>query len=186
MQRAKWFAYIDELHIWSYLVQNERREERNICSFRSLWVTLPLNLFFPTHFVLFPSVTNVRKWKSNGEMIGSKAKSCCYRVQHHFLRVRRLWMNRKMIGEAIYIRVTAIESFLSNTFCIISFCSDLSCRWNCLSCRIRFISSCMLFTYTNNLAYTNHLPWYIAVIVVFSKSHDKCSKMEVKWRNHRV
>jgi hypothetical protein len=23
---------------------------------------------------------------------------------------------------------TAIESFLSNTFCIISFCSDLSCR----------------------------------------------------------
>ena len=36
---------------------------------------------------------------------------------------------------------TAIESFLSNnTFCIIPFCSDLSCRWNCLSCRIRFIS----------------------------------------------
>jgi hypothetical protein len=33
---------------------------------------------------------------------------------------------------------TAIESFLSNTFCIIFFCSDLSCRWNCLSCRIRF------------------------------------------------
>jgi hypothetical protein len=27
----------------------------NTCSFRSLWVTLPLNLFFPTHFVLFPS-----------------------------------------------------------------------------------------------------------------------------------
>jgi hypothetical protein len=40
---------------------------------------------------------------------------------------------------------TAIESFLSNTFCIISFCSDLSCRWNCLSCRIRFISSSMWF-----------------------------------------
>ena len=39
----------------------------------------------------------------------------------------------------------AIESFLSNTFCIISFCSDLSCRWNCLSCRIRFISSSMWF-----------------------------------------
>jgi hypothetical protein len=29
--------------------------ERNACSFRSPWVTLPLNLFFPTHFVLFPS-----------------------------------------------------------------------------------------------------------------------------------
>ena len=41
---------------------------------------------------------------------------------------------------------TAIESFLSNTFCIISFCSDLSCRWNCLSCRIRLIiSSSMWF-----------------------------------------
>ena len=47
----------DDLHIWSYLVQNERGEggERNTCSFRSLWVTLPLNLFFPSHFVLFPS-----------------------------------------------------------------------------------------------------------------------------------
>ena len=40
---------------------------------------------------------------------------------------------------------TAIESFLSNTFCIISFCSYLSCRWNCLSCRIHFISSSMWF-----------------------------------------
>jgi hypothetical protein len=29
----------DNLHIWSYLVQNERGE-RNTCSFRSLWVTL--------------------------------------------------------------------------------------------------------------------------------------------------
>jgi hypothetical protein len=40
------------------------------------------------------------------EMIGSKAKSCCNRVQHHFLRVRWLWMNRKMVGEAIYMRVS--------------------------------------------------------------------------------
>ena len=38
-------------------------------------------------------------------------------------------------------------SFLSNTFCIISFCSDLSCSWNCLSCRICFISSSMWFVY---------------------------------------
>ena len=44
------------------------------------------------------------------------------------------------------------ESFLSNIFCIISFCTYLSCRWNCLSCRIRFLSSCMLLTYANNLA----------------------------------
>jgi hypothetical protein len=51
----------DDLHIWSYLVQNERGGERNTCwcSFRSLWVTLPLNLFFPTHFVLFPSALAV-------------------------------------------------------------------------------------------------------------------------------
>ena len=44
----------DDLHIWSYLVQNEMGG-RNTCSFRSPWVTLALNLFFPTHFVLFPS-----------------------------------------------------------------------------------------------------------------------------------
>ena len=47
----------DELHIWSYLVQKckMRGGGRNTCSFRSPWVTLPFNLFFPTHFVLFPS-----------------------------------------------------------------------------------------------------------------------------------
>ena len=36
------------------------------------------------------------------------------------------------------------------------------------------------------IIYANHLPCYIAVIVVFSKSRDKCSKMKVKWRNDRV
>ena len=36
---------------------------------------------------------------------------------------------------------------------IFHICSDLSChRWNCLSCRIRFISCMVLFTYANNLA----------------------------------
>ena len=29
-------------------------------------------------------------------------------------------------------------------------------------------------------------PWYIAVIVVFSKSRDKYLKVKVKWRNERV
>ena len=45
------------LHIDFFLSKclNERGE-RNTCSFRSPWVTLPLILFFPTHFVLFPSV----------------------------------------------------------------------------------------------------------------------------------
>ena len=36
------------------------------------------------------------------------------------------------------------------------------------------------------IIYANHLPWCIAVIIVFSKSRDKCSKMKVKWRNDRV
>jgi hypothetical protein len=36
------------------------------------------------------------------------------------------------------------------------------------------------------IIYANHLPWYIAVIVVFSKSCDKCLKVKVKWRNERV
>ena len=36
------------------------------------------------------------------------------------------------------------------------------------------------------IIYANHLPWYIAVIVVFSKSRDKCLKVKVKWRNERV
>ena len=36
------------------------------------------------------------------------------------------------------------------------------------------------------IIYANHLPWYIAVIVVFSKSRDKCLKMKVIWRNNRV
>jgi hypothetical protein len=36
----------------------------------------------------------------------SVPKSCCNGVKHHFLRVRWLWMNRKMIGEVIYIRVS--------------------------------------------------------------------------------
>ena len=36
------------------------------------------------------------------------------------------------------------------------------------------------------IIYANHLPWYIALIVVFSKLRDKCLKVKVKWRNERV
>ena len=36
------------------------------------------------------------------------------------------------------------------------------------------------------IIYANHLPWYITVIVIFSKSRDKCLKVKVKWRNERV
>ena len=37
------------------LTLSKKGGERNTCSFRIPWVTLPLNLSFPTHFVLFPS-----------------------------------------------------------------------------------------------------------------------------------
>jgi hypothetical protein len=36
------------------------------------------------------------------------------------------------------------------------------------------------------IIYANHLPWYIAVIVVFSKSRDKWLKNKLTWRNDRV
>jgi hypothetical protein len=47
----------DDLHIYDLTLSKMREGdgERNTCSFRSPWVALPLNLFFPTHFVLFPS-----------------------------------------------------------------------------------------------------------------------------------
>ena len=41
--------------IYDLTMSKMRGGERNTCSFQSPWVTLPLNLFFPTHFVLFPS-----------------------------------------------------------------------------------------------------------------------------------
>ena len=36
------------------------------------------------------------------------------------------------------------------------------------------------------IIYANHLPWYIAIIVVFSKSRDKWLKNKLTWRNDRV
>ena len=36
------------------------------------------------------------------------------------------------------------------------------------------------------LSYANHLPWYIVVIIVFSKSRDKWLKNKLTWRNDRV
>ena len=48
---------VDDLHIYDLTMSKMRGGECNTCSFRSRipWPTLPLNLFFPTHFVLFPS-----------------------------------------------------------------------------------------------------------------------------------
>jgi hypothetical protein len=48
--------------------------ERNTCCFRSPWVTLPLNVFFPTHFVLFPSALI---WAVDGTVC--PAEYCWYR-----------------------------------------------------------------------------------------------------------
>ena len=45
------------------------------------------------------------KWKTNVEIVGSGAESCCDGVWHRFLRVGCLWMNGGMIGEAIYVGV---------------------------------------------------------------------------------
>jgi hypothetical protein len=39
---------------------------------------------------------------------------------------------------------------------------------------------------TCNIIYANHLPWYIVLIVVFSKSRDKWLKNKLTWRNDRV
>jgi hypothetical protein len=59
--------------------------------------------------------------QGNGGIIGPKAKSCGNGVYHHFLRVRWLWMNRKMIGEAIYIRVS--DRILTEFSCISGDCA---------------------------------------------------------------
>ena len=74
----------DELHIWSYLVQKckMRGGGRNTCSFRSPWVALPFNLFFPTHFVLFPSALI---WTVDGTVCPAEYAlyhvCCCLRMQ---------------------------------------------------------------------------------------------------------
>jgi hypothetical protein len=113
--------------------------------------------------------------------------------------LRPIWLGADLTRADLTgnLGITAIESFLSNTFCIISFCSDLSCRWNCLSCRIRLnVSSSMWFECC--------LRMQIILIIwraALSSSHHtmRCChhsvsivrsrldfKMEVKWRNNRI
>jgi hypothetical protein len=59
MYHGRWFAYmILPCPKW-------KGEKRDTCSFRNPWVALPLNLFFPTHFVLFPSVLAISLSFSN-------------------------------------------------------------------------------------------------------------------------
>jgi hypothetical protein len=56
--------------------------ERKTCTFRSPWVTLPLNLFFPTHFLLFPSALI---WAVDGTVCPAEYAlyhaCCCLRMQ---------------------------------------------------------------------------------------------------------
>jgi hypothetical protein len=50
--------------------------------------------------------------------------------------------------------------------------------------------ACVTFSpshfWQGKIIYANHLPWYIAVIIVFSKSRDKWLKKKLTWRNDRV
>ena len=48
-------AMYHDLYDLTLSLSKMRGGERNTCFLRSPWVTLPLNHFFPTHFVLFPS-----------------------------------------------------------------------------------------------------------------------------------
>ena len=80
---------------------------------RPVWITLgaaPIHWMGPIHNPRWEQKRTeaVREWglryRIYGEMRGCKENSCSNRVQHHFLRARWLWMNRKMIGEAWQIR----------------------------------------------------------------------------------
>ena len=97
----------------------------------------------PSHFAISVSFSTIchvtsRKLRLPQCIMGDDLHIWSYLVQNERGRTWHM-LFLKPVGN------TAIECFLSNTFCIISFCSELSCRWNCLSCRIRFILSSMWF-----------------------------------------
>jgi hypothetical protein len=78
-------------------------------------------------------------------------KSMCYVPPSHFGQGKIIYANHLPWYIAVIVVFSkSRDKWLKNK--LISFCSDLSCRWNCLSCRIRFISCMLLFTYANNLA----------------------------------
>ena len=97
-----------------------------------IYITRSKTLYwFPKTFYLWTRWYNfyIYNFNKNG-----KNREWSYLVQKGW---RKHMLFPKPVGN------TAIKSFLSNTFCIISFCSDLSCRWNC---RIRLnVSSSMWF-----------------------------------------
>jgi hypothetical protein len=72
------------IYIYDLTLSKMRGGERNTCSFRSPWVTLPLNLFFPTHFVLFPSDLSCR-WNCLSNICKSSPMIHC--GNHSFLKV---------------------------------------------------------------------------------------------------
>ena len=65
------------------------RGECNTCSFRSPWVTLPLNLFFPTHLVLFPFVLI---WAVDGTVLSCRIRFISSSVWFVcYLRMQIIW-----------------------------------------------------------------------------------------------
>jgi hypothetical protein len=66
------------------------------------------------------------KWKTNGGIIGSTDNH--KKKKNDVVPCPKKGDVTHALSEAHW-QHSAIESFLSNTFCIISFCSALICRW---------------------------------------------------------
>ena len=61
-------------------------------------------------------------------------------------------------------------------------------QWQCypLYSERACVTFCPSHLGQGEIIYANHLPLYIAVIVVFLKSRDKCLNVKLRWRNHKV
>jgi hypothetical protein len=103
------------------------------------------------------------------------------------------WQCYPRASERACVKSPFLDKVLHHIFFLMVICNSLlllkSLPINVINC-IKFYVNCCVCDYNIKILfvclYANHLPWYIAVIVVFSKSRDKCSKMNVKWRNHTV
>ena len=86
----------------------EQGGERNACPFRSPWVTLPLNLFFPPHFVLFPSALI---WAVNGTVCPAEYRNLDILLWKNTLNVRK-WYNMNEINWYLTSRFFFFSFFL--------------------------------------------------------------------------
>jgi hypothetical protein len=101
------------------------------------------------------------KWKTNGGIIGSKAKSCCNGAvavgRQSAIHTENSWFASPTLGQHIStFRGYRILFSIRNPYINHVNCSALTgvYDWQC-----KYVFVCL---------YANHLPWYIAVIVVFS------------------